>query len=92
MGDLLLTATSTLSRNYTVGWRLGQGESLENIQASSREVAEGVKTTLGVRRLAEKLAIDMPITQAVHTILYDNRDPRAIVRELMERDLKSEQE
>ncbi|MBF0097251.1 MAG: NAD(P)-dependent glycerol-3-phosphate dehydrogenase [Magnetococcales bacterium] len=92
MGDLLLTATSTLSRNYSVGWRLGQGETLEKIQAGSREVAEGVKTTLGVRRLAEKLTIDMPITQAVHTILYDNRDPRAIVRKLMERDLKAEQE
>ncbi|MBF0183867.1 MAG: NAD(P)-dependent glycerol-3-phosphate dehydrogenase [Magnetococcales bacterium] len=90
MGDLLLTATSTLSRNYTVGWRLGQGESLATIQAGSREVAEGVKTTLGVRRLASQLAIEMPITQAVYEILYEERNPRSVVKELMERDLKSE--
>uniref|UniRef100_UPI00102CA9B2 NAD(P)H-dependent glycerol-3-phosphate dehydrogenase n=1 Tax=Candidatus Magnetaquicoccus inordinatus TaxID=2496818 RepID=UPI00102CA9B2 len=92
MGDLLLTATSSLSRNYTVGWRLGKGESLSAIQAGSREVAEGVKTTLGVRRLAAQLEIEMPITQAVYTILYEDRDPRAVVKELMERDLKAEQE
>ncbi|MBF0585055.1 MAG: NAD(P)-dependent glycerol-3-phosphate dehydrogenase [Magnetococcales bacterium] len=90
MGDLLLTATSTLSRNYTVGWRLGQGESLEQIQHGSREVAEGVKTTLGVRHLAAKKGVEMPIANAVYEILYENRNPRAVVNALMERDLKSE--
>lgn len=90
MGDLLLTATSTLSRNYTVGWRLGQGESLEQIQQGTREVAEGVKTTLGVRHLAAKKGVEMPIANAVYEILYENRDPRAVVKALMERDLKSE--
>ncbi len=90
MGDLLLTATSTLSRNYTVGWRLGKGETLEAIQSGTREVAEGVKTTLGVRRLAEKKGIEMPIATAVHDILYANRDPRSAVKALMERDLKWE--
>ncbi|MEO5341001.1 MAG: NAD(P)-dependent glycerol-3-phosphate dehydrogenase [Magnetococcus sp. MYC-9] len=90
MGDLLLTATSPLSRNYTVGWRLGKGESLAAILSGSREVAEGVKTTLSVRRLAEKRQIEMPIATAVYDILYENRDPRAVVKALMERDLKSE--
>lgn len=90
MGDLLLTATSTLSRNYTVGWRLGQGESLEQIQQGTREVAEGVKTALGVRHLAEKKGVEMPISNAVYDILYQNRDPRTVVKALMERDLKSE--
>ncbi|MEO5349104.1 MAG: NAD(P)-dependent glycerol-3-phosphate dehydrogenase [Magnetococcus sp. YQC-3] len=92
MGDLLLTATSTLSRNYTVGWRLGQGESLEAIQRGTREVAEGVKTALSVRHLAEKKGVEMPIARAVHDILYANREPRSVVKELMERDLRAEQE
>lgn len=90
LGDLLLTATSTMSRNHTVGFRLGTGETLEEIQKSTREVAEGVKTTLSVQRLAEKMGVEMPITQAVHAILYQNRDPRSVVKELMERGLKSE--
>ncbi|MEO5362512.1 MAG: NAD(P)-dependent glycerol-3-phosphate dehydrogenase [Magnetococcus sp. DMHC-8] len=91
MGDLLLTATSTLSRNYTVGWRLGQGERLETIQSSTREVAEGVKTALSVRHLSAKKGIEMPIAGAVYEILYENRNPRSVVKELMERDLKPEQ-
>jgi glycerol-3-phosphate dehydrogenase (NAD(P)+) len=92
LGDLLLTATSEMSRNRTVGFRLGSGESLEEIQKGFREVAEGVKTTLSVYRLAEKLEIDMPICRAVYGILYDNRTPRSVVMELMERDLKAESE
>ncbi|MBF0459837.1 MAG: NAD(P)-dependent glycerol-3-phosphate dehydrogenase [Magnetococcales bacterium] len=91
MGDLLLTATSTLSRNYSVGWRLGQGERLEAIQSGSREVAEGVKTALSVRRLAARMGIEMPIAGAVYEILYEDRDPRSVVKELMERGLKWEQ-
>lgn len=90
LGDLLLTATSTMSRNHTVGFRLGSGETLEEIQKNTREVAEGVKTTLSVWHLAQKKGVDMPITQAVHAILYENRDPRSVVKELMERDLTSE--
>ena len=91
MGDLLLTATSTLSRNYRVGWRLGQGEDLATIQSGAREVAEGVKTTLSVRHLAARKGVEMPITGAVYEILYENREPRSVVKELMERGLKWEQ-
>lgn len=90
LGDLLLTATSTLSRNHTVGSRIGRGETLEQIQSSMHEVAEGVKTTLSVHRLAHNMGVDMPITQAVHDILYRDRDPRAMVKALMERSLKAE--
>ncbi|MBF0161912.1 MAG: NAD(P)-dependent glycerol-3-phosphate dehydrogenase [Magnetococcales bacterium] len=90
MGDLLLTATSPLSRNYTVGWRLGQGESLESIQQGAREVAEGVKTTVSVRRLAVQKGVEMPIATAVYEILYENRSPHAVVKALMERELKAE--
>ncbi|MBF0439930.1 MAG: NAD(P)-dependent glycerol-3-phosphate dehydrogenase [Magnetococcales bacterium] len=90
LGDLLLTATSELSRNRTVGFRLGSGESLAEIQQGSREVAEGVKTAQGVYHLALKLDIDMPITRAVYGILYEGLAPLAAVKGLMERDLKPE--
>ncbi|MBF0212223.1 MAG: NAD(P)-dependent glycerol-3-phosphate dehydrogenase [Magnetococcales bacterium] len=90
LGDLLLTATSDLSRNRTVGVRLGKGESLEAIQQGSHEIAEGVRTAVGVHRLALKLNLDMPITRAVHGILYEGLSPPDAVRELMERDLKPE--
>jgi glycerol-3-phosphate dehydrogenase (NAD(P)+) len=92
LGDLMLTASSEMSRNRTVGFRLGSGESMEEIQKGFREVAEGVKTTLSVYRLAEKLEIDMPISSAVYGIIYENRTPRSVVTELMERTLKPENE
>ncbi|MBF0359344.1 MAG: NAD(P)-dependent glycerol-3-phosphate dehydrogenase [Magnetococcales bacterium] len=90
LGDLMLTASSEMSRNRTVGFRLGSGENLEEIQKGFREVAEGVKTTLSVYRLAEKLGVDMPISRAVYGILYENRTPRSVVTELMDRTLKAE--
>ncbi|MBF0341086.1 MAG: NAD(P)-dependent glycerol-3-phosphate dehydrogenase [Magnetococcales bacterium] len=90
LGDLLLTATSDLSRNRTVGVRIGRGESLESIQQGSHEIAEGVRTAVGAQRLAEKLQLDMPITRAVYGILHEGLSPRDAVRELMERDLKPE--
>ncbi|MBF0380077.1 MAG: NAD(P)-dependent glycerol-3-phosphate dehydrogenase [Magnetococcales bacterium] len=92
LGDLLLTASSEMSRNRTVGFRIGKGESLEEIQKGFREVAEGVKTTLSVYRLAEKLGVDMPISRAVYGILYEQRTPHSVVSELMERTLKAEHE
>ncbi|MBF0622317.1 MAG: NAD(P)-dependent glycerol-3-phosphate dehydrogenase [Magnetococcales bacterium] len=92
MGDLLLTATSDLSRNRRVGLGLGSGKTLEEIQGGSKEVAEGVKTTLSVYRLSEKLKVEMPITRAVYQIIYENRKPKSVVTELMERDLKIETE
>ncbi|NGZ05656.1 MAG: NAD(P)-dependent glycerol-3-phosphate dehydrogenase [Magnetococcales bacterium] len=90
LGDLLLTATSDLSRNRTVGVRLGRGESLESIQQGSHEIAEGVRTAVGVQRLAHKLNLDLPITRGVHAILYEGLSPLEAVRDLMERDLKPE--
>lgn len=90
LGDLMLTASSEMSRNRTVGFRLGSGESLQEIQKGSREVAEGVKTTLSVYNLTEKLKVDMPITKAVYEILYENRAPHSVVKGLMERALTSE--
>ena len=90
MGDLVLTCTGDLSRNRTVGVKLGQGMCLSEILAEMRMVAEGVKTTESARNLARKLGIDMPITEKVYSILYEDKPARAAVVELMTRDLKAE--
>lgn len=90
MGDLVLTCDGTESRNFKVGYRLGQGEKLDDIVQSMRMVAEGVKTTLSVTELARKLEIEMPIAEQVYEMLYHDKCPRQAVMDLMTRTLKSE--
>jgi glycerol-3-phosphate dehydrogenase (NAD(P)+) len=90
LGDLVLTCTGTLSRNRFVGQELGKGRSLEAITAGMHEIAEGVKTTLAVKRLAGRLGVEMPITNEVHAVLYEKRSARDGVHELMARPLKEE--
>lgn len=91
MGDLVLTCTGDLSRNRTVGRRLGRGESLEEILSGMNSVAEGVKTVRAVRELAERNAVEMPIAAEVHAILYEGRAPESAVENLMMRDPKPEE-
>ena len=90
MGDLVLTCTGDLSRNRQVGLRLAKGQKLLDILAEMQMVAEGVKTTKAVNTLREKLDVEMPITEQVHAILYDDKDPSQAVRDLMSRTLKDE--
>lgn len=90
LGDLVLTCTGDLSRNRTVGLRLGRGESIEEILADMEMVAEGVKTTRSVRDLARRAGVEMPITEQVYSMLYDSKDPRMVVEELMTREYKPE--
>lgn len=90
MGDLVLTCCGEASRNRTVGFRLGKGEKLKEILASMNEVAEGVKTTLSTKNLADKLGVEMAITQEVYRMLYEDKDPKEVVKALMGRDLKRE--
>ncbi len=90
MGDLVLTCTGDLSRNRTVGMKLGEGMRLKEILAEMRMVAEGVKTTESAVNLAHRLSIDMPITEKVYQVLYEDKPARAAVIELMTRDLKAE--
>ncbi len=90
MGDLVLTCTGDLSRNRTVGMRLGKGEKLGEILASMRMVAEGVRTTRSAYELAIKLYIDMPLTTQIHAMLYKGQPPRGALASLMGRDLKPE--
>lgn len=90
MGDLVLTCTGELSRNRTVGYRLGKGESLEEILADMRGVAEGVRTVQAVRELAREHQVEMPISAEVHALLWEGRSPRKAVRNLMLREPKPE--
>ena len=90
IGDLVLTCTSRLSRNYTVGCKLGQGLKLSNIISQTRSVAEGITTTLSAYELSKKYSIDMPITEQVYFTLYKEKPPKEAVSDLMNRPLKSE--
>jgi len=90
MGDLVLTCTGDQSRNRTVGLRLGRGERLADIVASMREVAEGVRNTRSVRDLALSVNVEMPITEQVYQLLYDGKEPRRVLSDLMSRGLKRE--
>ena len=92
MGDLVLTCTSTLSRNFSVGRELGKGKTIEEIMSHMRMVAEGVKTAISVKQLVEKTGVEMPISEKVYEIIYDKKDPKLGVTELMTRSLKSEKE
>jgi glycerol-3-phosphate dehydrogenase (NAD(P)+) len=90
IGDLVLTCSSPLSRNYTVGTKLGQGMKLKEILAQMRSVAEGVPTAESAYSLSQKYAIDMPIIEQIYRVLYEDKDPALAVKDLMERSLKSE--
>jgi glycerol-3-phosphate dehydrogenase (NAD(P)+) len=90
LGDLFLTCTSTLSRNYTVGYRLGKGETFEEITKSKRSVAEGVETSQSAMELSKKLKIEMPITEQVYQVIYEGKDPKKATDDLMNRTLKPE--
>ncbi|MDF0676682.1 MAG: NAD(P)-dependent glycerol-3-phosphate dehydrogenase [Nitrospira sp.] len=90
VGDLVLTCTGTLSRNHSVGVRLGKGEKLETILAGMQAVAEGIRTSRAALTLARRYQVDMPIIQEINAVLYDDKSCRQAVRDLMERDAKSE--
>jgi glycerol-3-phosphate dehydrogenase (NAD(P)+) len=92
MGDLVLTCTGGLSRNRTLGQRLGRGESLDSILGSQREVVEGVRTTPAAAKLAEDHGVVMPITDAMTRLLTGEVDPQTALRELMTRELRVEAE
>lgn len=91
MGDLVLTCTGSLSRNRTVGYRLGQGESLEAILGPMTAVAEGVRTAGAVHELAHRYEVEMPIAEQVFAIVEEGRSPAEAVKALMLRDPKSEE-
>jgi len=90
IGDLLLTCTGDMSRNHTVGKKIGEGMKLKEILSEMRMVAEGVKTAKSVYNLSLKLGIEMPISHEIYRILYEDVSPKEAVLRLMTRDLKQE--
>ncbi len=89
-GDLVLTCTGALSRNHSVGARLGRGENLRDILAGMQAVAEGVRTSKAALKLAERHRVDMPIVKEVCAVLFEGKACGQAVRDLMERDAKEE--
>ena len=89
-GDLILTCTGDLSRNHSVGKKIGEGRRLEEILAEMRMVAEGVKTAKSVYNLSRGLDVEMPISHETYRILYEGLSPREAVYRLMTRDLRQE--
>ncbi len=90
VGDLATTCFSPCGRNRTCGERLGKGESLDEIIASTLSVVEGVPTAKSIVALMERYDVDMPITEAVHAILFERLAVRDAISQLMSRELKAE--
>lgn len=85
VGDLIATCTSSHSRNWRAGYALGQGKSLEEVLEQMGMVVEGVRTTKAAHILAQERGVDMPITQAIHQVLFEGKSPKAAVEDLMTR-------
>lgn len=90
LGDLVLTCSSDLSRNRTVGRGLAAGKRLDDIQRDLGQVAEGVRNARSSRDLAARLGVEMPITETVYRVINEGLDPREAVTQLMMRETKAE--
>ncbi len=90
IGDLVVTCMSQHSRNRRLGERIGRGEPLEDILHEMDMVAEGVRTTQSIYGLAQHHGIEMPITEAVYSVLFQGREPAEMVKRLMTRSAKRE--
>ncbi len=91
MGDLIATCSSPMSRNYTVGAMLGQGKKIEDILNELGSVAEGVKTSKAICELAQKLNIEVPVSNAIYEAVYTDITPQKLLEKLMNRKLKEEE-
>ncbi len=85
MGDLIATCAGNKSRNHALGFHLAQGESLRVAQHEIAQVAEGVHTCRAALRLAQTVGVELPVTQQIASVLFENRSPRSAVEELMNR-------
>jgi len=90
IGDLMLTCFGPLSRNFQLGVQVASGRSLEEIESDMVMIAEGVETTLAAHALAAEMGIEMPITDKVYEVLFNGKEPRLALQELMQRRLKPE--
>jgi glycerol-3-phosphate dehydrogenase (NAD(P)+) len=90
LGDLIATCSSPLSRNRTLGLELAKGRALDEVLAERKTVAEGVTTTRAALELAATLHVELPITEQIAGVLFEQRDVKEAVRLLMLRDPKHE--
>lgn len=92
IGDLIVTCTSRHSRNRRVGEALGKGDTLETIMARSEQVAEGVWNCANARALAAECGVDAPITDEVHAVVHEQKNPRDAVTDLLTREPRPERD
>lgn len=90
MGDLVVTCMSRHSRNRFVGEQIGRGKTLSEVLAGMQMVAEGVRTTQAAQALRRKLGVEMPITNEIYQVLFENKAPVSVVSDLMTREAKVE--
>ncbi|KRK99896.1 glycerol-3-phosphate dehydrogenase [Secundilactobacillus odoratitofui DSM 19909 = JCM 15043] len=90
VGDIIVTGTSHNSRNWRAGDELGKGQSLEEVIDTMGMVIEGVATTKSAYELAKQRGVDMPITTAIYQVLYEGKDIREAISDLMQREGRSE--
>lgn len=90
LGDLILTCTGKLSRNYSVGFKLGAGVRLSDILSNMKTVAEGIATSKSAFELAKKYNVEMPIVEQIYMVINEGKKPLDAVKELMTRNPKSE--
>src|SRR5699024_1602837 len=90
VGDLIVTSTSVHSRNWRAGNLLGKGKSLDEVLRQMNMVVEGVRTTKAAYQLGNEQQVDMPITNGLYDILFNDKDPKLVVEQLMNRDRKEE--
>ncbi len=91
MGDLIVTCASRHSRNRRLGQGIAAGNTLAQLQQATSMVAEGVRTTRSAYALARKLGVEMPITSAVHRVLYEDANAMQVMEQLLLREAKPEQ-
>ncbi len=92
LGDLVVTCTSKYSRNRYLGEMIGKGSSLQEVLSSMVMIAEGVPTTKAAKELAKKVNIELPITNEVYKVLFESKNPKQAVNDLMLRSAKAEEE
>lgn len=90
LGDLVVTCGSSHSRNFRTGQEIGRGRPLDEILAGTRMAVEGVRTTRSARQLAQQVGVELPVTEAVHRVLFEGEQPAGQVARLMERQPRDE--
>lgn len=90
VGDLIVTSTSVHSRNWRAGHLIGKGHTLNDVLGDMGMVVEGVQTTKAAFQLSKKFQVEMPITEGIYEVLFNDKNPHAIVEQLMSREKRKE--